>query len=288
MNLRTIHNGFWWPGTTGWAGRSRIKDNHIVEEGRTLIRTPDWLNKYLPERLRYNSYGLQRHVPKDKPYKLSYVMDIMEHFNIKVRIYATDGNFDKPREDYICTLATQVHPKVYDNEFVIVDAWTKAGLYVGDLKWAYKLIKLGIYNPECIYPHSNVVSIGYSKKDHKWYGWSHRAMYGFTIGSTVKKGDCAYRPTNKKEFMEDQTRFWENEHHAETMTEIGTNTLDDGTTLIGCWTRWVYTDDVPNVSIRGTVSGVFKEFPVFGRGEWTAETMEDARQMAIDFSNNVS
>lgn len=26
----------------------------------------------------------------------------------------------------------------------------------------------------------------------KWYGWSHRAVYGFGIGDKVKKGDCAY------------------------------------------------------------------------------------------------
>lgn len=287
MNLKTIHNGFWWPGETGFTGRSNIKDKHHIEESRTLIRTPNWLNKYLPEDWRYRSYGLQRHVPKHTPYKLSYIVEIMEHFDIRVQIFNDSGNMVPVRE-YTCTLATQIHPKVSDGEFAIVSAMTKDGNYVGDLKWAYKLIKMGIIEPECIYDNSNVVSIGYSKKDHKWYGWSHRAIYGFTIGSTVKKGDCAYRAPNKTEFMEDCTRFWDNENHAETMTEIGTNTLDDGTTLIGCWTRWVYADDVPNVSIRGTVSGVFKEFPVFGRGEWTAETMEDAREMAVDFSNGVS
>lgn len=26
----------------------------------------------------------------------------------------------------------------------------------------------------------------------KWYGWSHRAVYGFGIGDKVKKGDCTY------------------------------------------------------------------------------------------------
>lgn len=31
----------------------------------------------------------------------------------------------------------------------------------------------------------------------KWYGWSHRAMYGFGIGDKIKKGDCAY---NGKEY----------------------------------------------------------------------------------------
>jgi hypothetical protein len=34
-------------------------------------------------------------------------------------------------------------------------------------------------------PHS----IGFSKKEQKWFGWSHRAMFGFGIGHKVKAGD---------------------------------------------------------------------------------------------------
>lgn len=37
-------------------------------------------------------------------------------------------------------------------------------------------------------------SIGFSEKEQKWYGWSHRAIYGFGIGSKVKKGDAGYNP----------------------------------------------------------------------------------------------
>ena len=36
-------------------------------------------------------------------------------------------------------------------------------------------------------------SIGFSEKEQKWYGWSHRAIYGFGIGSKIKKGDCGYK-----------------------------------------------------------------------------------------------
>lgn len=32
-------------------------------------------------------------------------------------------------------------------------------------------------------------SIGYSPRNAKWYGWSHRAVAGFGVGSKVKKGD---------------------------------------------------------------------------------------------------
>lgn len=35
----------------------------------------------------------------------------------------------------------------------------------------------------------NVASIGYSPDENKWYGWSHRAIHGFTIGDVVKEGD---------------------------------------------------------------------------------------------------
>lgn len=32
-------------------------------------------------------------------------------------------------------------------------------------------------------------AIGFAPKSQKWYGWSHRAVYGFGVGHTVKKGD---------------------------------------------------------------------------------------------------
>lgn len=41
-------------------------------------------------------------------------------------------------------------------------------------------------------PEHKTCSIGYSPEENKWYGWSHRAIYGFTIGDVVEQGDlCA-------------------------------------------------------------------------------------------------
>ena len=31
--------------------------------------------------------------------------------------------------------------------------------------------------------------IGFSEKEQKWYGWSHRAIYGFKVGDKCKDGD---------------------------------------------------------------------------------------------------
>ena len=36
-------------------------------------------------------------------------------------------------------------------------------------------------------------NIGFSEKEQKWYGWSHRAIYGFGVGSKCKKGDTHYK-----------------------------------------------------------------------------------------------
>jgi len=38
---------------------------------------------------------------------------------------------------------------------------------------------LRIDEPEKAHPSNNISSIGKSKKDGKWYGWSHRAINGF-------------------------------------------------------------------------------------------------------------
>ena len=73
--------------------------------------------------------------------------------------------------------------------FVMRSAYTPDGYYIGNPKFAMKLAKRGI-KPEKASPDHNVCSIGYSADENKWYGWSHRAMYGFTIGDVVKEGDC--------------------------------------------------------------------------------------------------
>lgn len=51
--------------------------------------------------------------------------------------------------------------------------------YIGNLRTTYFLcVEYGIA-PELRLATSKVCSIGYSKKRGLWYGWSHRAIYGF-------------------------------------------------------------------------------------------------------------
>lgn len=46
---------------------------------------------------------------------------------------------------------------------------------------------LQIDEPLKTHPSHSVTSIGRSKKDGKWYGWSHRAIYGFKTKEQAKK-----------------------------------------------------------------------------------------------------
>ena len=57
--------------------------------------------------------------------------------------------------------------------------------------------------PEKIWKNSNVCSIGFCEKEQKWYGWSHRAMYGFKVGDKVKKGDCTASSGWTAEYLAD-------------------------------------------------------------------------------------
>ena len=67
--------------------------------------------------------------------------------------------------------------------------YNKNGKYIGSIdSFRTFVINRGI-DPET-YDKRKVCSIGKSTKDGKWYGWSHRAIYGFKIGDKVKKGDC--------------------------------------------------------------------------------------------------
>lgn len=141
------------------------------------------------------------------------------------------------------------------------------------------LINAKIDHVESIY-ESKVACVGFSSENQKWYGWSHRGCCGFGVGSEVKKGDCAYNPSNKEDFEEDAVRFWTEDYHKQLRI---INRTEKGFDLV-----WVYSDDIPNKSMRGKVGKEHYTYPnVYGRGEWRADSLDDAHQMAIDYANNI-
>lgn len=172
-------------------------------------------------------------------------------------------------------------------DYEMSHAETINGHYIGNADDAKELCEnLGIV-PELASPSDAVCSIGYCKKDGKWYGWSHRAICGFGIGSEIKRGYCGYVPVNMEDARLEAIRFWLDVSHINVDAKV---IKDDGG--LDCFdVSWVYSDDpriVKNEKLRGTIGGVISYPPEeFGRGEWVASTLEDAKQMAIDFANDV-
>lgn len=133
------------------------------------------------------------------------------------------------------------------------------------------------------YGEPKTCCIGFNPTEQKWYGWSHRAIFGFGIGSECKQGNCGFKPSNKTEFIKREMCFWGD-------TEYAINGIVDYTEKEnGILITYVFNDKVPNEKLRGTLYEHFSKFPKkWGKGEWTAKTIEDAKKMAIDFARSVS
>ena len=143
--------------------------------------------------------------------------------------------------------------------------------------------------------------VGFSPKDNKWYGWSHRAIYGFGIGSECKKGDCHYVGSTPEELIDDYADFF-----ADISQECADGHREECQILpdrsgIRILHSPIPTKIVENISdLTEALDGDVSDLPDYqlfrddytvvkcGKGEWIAKTMEDAKQMAIDFNNGVS
>ena len=123
--------------------------------------------------------------------------------------------------------------------------------------------------------------LGYSPLSGQWYGWSHRGIYGFKVGSTCRKGDVHYKAANLEDEMERALEFCKNEYREDIKVEF----VKDGLLYVS----WKHTKDHPSKKLKELISGMHWNYdPKFGRGEWDAKTMEDAKQMAMDYRDGIS
>lgn len=176
--------------------------------------------------------------------------------------------------------------------------------------------------------------LGFNSKEQKWFGWSHRAIYGFTIGSKVKKGDCAYSPSNKDELIEllitgsgsheitysvtddileivsifkgydddkSQDKFIGNKNiNRYKLSDKGYYVIEEMVQCGDTECTWKgkqskelsVAEELPLEAQEHTCNYIESEpeyhFVEWGKGEWEAKTIEEAKQMAIDFSRGVS
>lgn len=89
-----------------------------------------------------------------------------------------------------------------DKKILMFSFYNREGKYIGSFKNFKTIVIDREIFPET-YDDCNCCSIGKSEKDGKWYGWSHRAMYGFQIGDKVKRGDCCASSGWTEEYLKD-------------------------------------------------------------------------------------
>jgi len=82
-------------------------------------------------------------------------------------------------------------------------ATTPDGAYIGTLRDAHRLCVLRGIRPELRTGTSNTCSVGFSEREQKWYGWSHRAIFGFGIGDVVEEGDLCATSGWTDEYLKD-------------------------------------------------------------------------------------
>ena len=145
---------------------------------------------------------------------------------------------------------------------------------------------------------SRSCSIGWNEEEQKWYGWSHRAIYGFGIGSKIKKESSGYQPTDKEDLFHDLYRWYDIglDKECETSDKKCTTKLID--VKFDVWDKnqevdgegiYMKTKTIFDFDRKGYTTEYFHPYPKkWGRGEWTAKTLEEAKEMASDFAESVS
>lgn len=200
--------------------------------------------------------------------------------------YKTELKREK-RNGYVLVTGIVDGAEFGTDDYEMTHAETPEGHYIGDANTAAHLCDELRLTPELARPTDPVCSIGFCADKPKWFGWSHRAINGFWIGSEVKRGDCAYVPTDMEDARLEAIDFWSSLEHEDVEATITED--EDGKTCFDI--VWKCSEDpelIPNAKMRGKISGV-RSYPPeqFGNGEWTAKTPKDAKQMARDFAEGV-
>lgn len=147
----------------------------------------------------------------------------------------------------------------------------------------------------------HTVNVGFNREENKWYGWSHRAIYGFGIGSECKKGHCGYTPSTPEDLFKNVTEKdkdgwqWHEPENVELM--------EDGVRIkVGMVKQRGNQEPLTSKNIADKCDVIMDtegktidyepcEPDYFeikcGRGEWKAKNLDDAKQMAIDFADGI-
>lgn len=123
---------------------------------------------------------------------------------------------------------------------------------------------------------------GYSEKMQSWWGWDGKDRGVYRVGTRVTFDNGAYCPEDAMHLEEYWRKFWTSELYESTTI---TNRTEEGF-VVEC--RWSSDPSViANPDARGGLTTHAYKYPKeYGKGAWTAKTLDDAKEMAMDFAKN--
>ncbi len=128
-------------------------------------------------------------------------------------------------------------------------------------------------------------NLGWSEDEQQWYGWSHRAISGFGVGSKVVKGDIGYVAMSTAELINDYAEFFADvgkaDHYRSLCVDKGDHIRIYTTKPDLRWHTllfaWLGLTESQNYHVRHV-----------GKGEWEAKCLTDAHLMAVNFAEAIS
>ncbi len=202
------------------------------------------------------------------------------------------------RDGYV--LVTRLVSDFDGNNFQLVYAETPEGHYIGEEERARHLVEKRGIAPQLADDKKNVCSIGFCEKEQKWYGWSHRAIFGFGVGSTVKPGDVAYTADTPEGLIEQHVSFYaDGDQEKVQRKRAECQILPDrsGIRILPAPLKIPMANSIeqaldpdldPACLPEIDITADMVETVLCGRGEWTAQTLDDAKEMAIAFAKGVA
>jgi predicted small secreted protein len=174
----------------------------------------------------------------------------------------------------------------FDNNFKLIkknlyNDWQISGIYVysndqgfvGSIDETMQLYNKSIV-PHKSSPENPYCQIGFSEKEKKWYAWrkmNFANMKSFGIGTTTNFGDDIFVPSNLVDFF----------HHVRFMfVSYDRVTISVNTTPQNC----ISVHALNHKDLKGCIQKKFFYPKNWGRGSWTALSLEDAREMAVEYA----
>lgn len=260
--FNTVYNGFWFPGEATWTGGGFFLNKNYRKQCNVRL---------------FGNYGLCRWVNINNEYNKAKLVELSKKFNIYTEVYDTSANLISKKFWHWDVFWNLTH-KDTDTNTTMVSCYSKIDdSYVGTPQDALALSRhlIDIQGDGS----SKCSCIGFDKKAQKWYGFSHRAKYGFGVGSKVSKGDLAYVPDSVDDLYEELLSYYDKD----TLTKTKTGVIITSQYV-------AYNTEPPLEGCEDCADAIeSSEYEICtGRGEWVAYTLDDSKQMAIDFAHGVS